>query len=208
MEETRTEDEVTKASDEDLVKEAAQQSDSATQSGSEDSSAANEAPKKKVKDKTIKIKQSEYDQLVAESQENKDKYMRLFAEFENARKRMEREKMEFAKYANEEILVDLLGVFDNLERSLHFAQQNNAESLIKGLEMVIKEAQEIFKKNGVVAIEADGKIFDPHCHEILMQEENDELEEGTILQELQKGYMMDERVIRTTKVKVSTKSSD
>lgn len=163
---------------------------------------------KKPKDKTIKIKQSEYDRLVAEAKENKDKYLRLFAEFDNARKRMEREKMEFAKYANEEILVDLLGVFDNLERSLHYAQDHKIESLTKGLEMVIKEAKGILTKNGVAPMEVEGKIFDPHRHEILMQEENDELEEGTILQELQKGYVMGERVIRTAKVKVSTKSSD
>ena len=158
--------------------------------------------------KTIKIKQSEYDRLVDEAATNKDKYVRLFAEFDNARKRMEREKMEFAKYANEEILVDLLGLFDNLERSLHYAQEHKMENLTKGLEMVIKEAKEILRKYGVEPIEAEGKVFDPHRHEILMQEDNDELEEGTVLQELQKGYMMGEKVIRTAKVKVSTKSSD
>ena len=82
------------------------------------------------------------------------------------------------------------------------------ENLTKGLEMVIKEAKEILRKYGVEPIEAEGKVFDPHRHEILMQEDNDELEEGTVLQELQKGYMMGEKVIRTAKVKVSTKSSD
>lgn len=164
-------------------------------------------PKKKAKDKNIKIKESEYERLQTDAKESKDKYLRLFAEFDNARKRMEREKMEFAKYANEEILVDLLGLFDNLERSLHFAIQHDAESLTKGLELVIKEAREILKKNGVEPIEAQGKAFDPHQHEILMQEEKEELEEGTVLEELQKGYVMGDRVIRTTKVKVSTKVS-
>ncbi|MCB9720575.1 MAG: nucleotide exchange factor GrpE [Candidatus Omnitrophica bacterium] len=200
------------STEEELPREAGAETDApgedSMDDGAQAATAAAESSKKKVKDKTIKIKQSEYDRLVDEAATNKDKYVRLFAEFDNARKRMEREKMEFAKYANEEILVDLLGLFDNLERSLHYAREHKMENLTKGLEMVIKEAKEILRKYGVEPIEAEGKVFDPHRHEILMQEDNDELEEGTVLQELQKGYMMGEKVIRTTKVKVSTKSSD
>ena len=202
-EETQTQDEPQKetapASPEENIRKSEE-----TDTGTAD----NPKPKKKGKDKNIKIKESEYQQLQEEARESKDKYLRIFAEFENARKRMEREKMEFAKYANEEILVDFLGLFDNLERSLHFAKQQGAENLVNGLELVIKEAREILRKNGVEPIEAVGKAFDPHQHEILLQEENDEVEDGTVLEELQKGYVMDAKVIRTTKVKVSTKSSN
>ncbi|MCA9394028.1 MAG: nucleotide exchange factor GrpE [Candidatus Omnitrophica bacterium] len=204
MKDTSTEEELPREAD----TEKAASGEGTVDDGDQTAAVAAESSKKKAKDKTIKIKQSEYDRLVDEAATNKDKYVRLFAEFDNARKRMEREKMEFAKYANEEILVDLLGLFDNLERSLHYAQEHKMENLTKGLEMVIKEAKEILRKYGVEPIEAEGKVFDPHRHEILMQEDNDELEEGTVLQELQKGYMMGEKVIRTAKVKVSTKSSD
>ena len=204
MKDTSTEEELPREAD----TEKAASGEGTVDDGDQTAAVAAESSKKKAKDKTIKIKKSEYDRLVDEAATNKDKYVRLFAEFDNARKRMEREKMEFAKYANEEILVDLLGLFDNLERSLHYAQEHKMENLTKGLEMVIKEAKEILRKYGVEPIEAEGKVFDPHRHEILMQEDNDELEEGTVLQELQKGYMMGEKVIRTAKVKVSTKSSD
>ena len=198
MKDTSTEEELPREAD----TEKAASGEGTVDDGDQTAAVAAESSKKKAKDKTIKIKQSEYDRLVDEAATNKDKYVRLFAEFDNARKRMEREKMEFAKYANEEILVDLLGLFDNLERSLHYAQEHKMENLTKGLEMVIKEAKEILRKYGVEPIEAEGKVFDPHRHEILMQEDNDELEEGTVLQELQKGYMMGEKVIRTAKVKV------
>lgn len=165
--------------------------------------------KKMPKDKNIKIKESEYERLKGEARDNKDKYLRLFAEFENARKRMDREKIEFIKYANEELLIEFLGVFDNLELSLiAVKQKQDAESLIKGIEMVLRQAQEILKKNGVTRIEAEGRMFDPHQHEILLQEDSADVEEGTVLQELQKGYKLGEKVIRTVKVKVSTRSSD
>ncbi|MBZ0166196.1 MAG: nucleotide exchange factor GrpE [Candidatus Omnitrophica bacterium] len=178
-------------------------------SAGEDGASEQAEPKKKAKDKNIKIKESEYERLKDEARDNKDKYMRLFAEFENARKRMDREKMEFIKYANEDLLVEFLGVFDNLELSLNAVKQKqDAESLIKGIEMVLRQAQEILKKNGVTRIEAEGRKFDPHQHEILLQEDNADVEEGTVLQELQKGYKLGEKVIRTVKVKVSTRSSD
>ncbi len=166
-----------------------------------------EQPKaeKPKKDKTIKIKQSEYQKLVDEAAENKDKYVRLFAEFDNARKRMDREKIEFVKYANEELLMEFIGLFDNLELSLNAVknQDQKTDSVIKGIEMVLIQAQEILKKNGVTVIEAKGKPFDPHMHEVLMQEPTDECEEGIVLEEFQKGYLLGEKVIRTVKVKVS-----
>lgn len=172
----------------------------------EKESAKSEKPKK---DKVLKIKESEYNNLVDEAAENKDKYVRLFAEFENARKRNERERMEFVKYANEQLLVDFLGVYDNLELSLQAAKADgqNMEAHIKGMEMVLSQAQEILKKNDVKVIEAKGKPFDPNGHEVLLQEENDEVDEGTVLEELQKGYSYGDRVIRTVKVKVSTKKA-
>lgn len=171
--------------------------------------AKNEDPKKEAEHKTVEVDEPEYSRLVAEAAEYKDKYIRLFAEFDNARKRMERDRIEFLKYANEELLVEFLGIFDTLELSLQSAKQkHDHDALIKGIEMVLSQAKELLKKNGVTPIDAAGKPFDPHAHEILMQEENDEVEDGTVLQELQKGYRLGEKVIRTVKVKVSTKKSN
>lgn len=173
-----------------------------------DPSAVKDEQTKEAKDKPMTIKESEYKKIIADAAEYKDKYIRLFAEFDNARKRMERDRIEFIKYANEELLVDFLGVMDNLELSLLSAKQKqDQDALIKGIEMVLSQAKDLLKKNGVVPIEAKGKLFDPHAHEVLTQEENDEYEDGTVLEEFQKGYRLGEKVIRTVKVKVSTKPS-
>lgn len=167
-----------------------------------------EAPKKDKpkKDKTIKIKESEHVQLAEDAAKYKDQYMRLYAEFDNARKRMDRDKQDFIKYANEGLVLELLDVVDNLERTVDAAKQKHedGEAFLKGIEMVAGNLNQILTNNGVKVIEAKGKKFDPHAHEVLMQEESDE-EEGIILEEFQKGYMLKEKVIRTVKVKVAKK---
>ncbi|VAX36919.1 Heat shock protein GrpE [hydrothermal vent metagenome] len=170
-------------------------------------SGGKEQPKKK--DKTIKMKESEKEKLITEAKEYKDKYVRLYAEFDNARKRMEREKLEFVKYANEELIIEFLGVLDNLERSVEVAQKKHEdyEAFLKGIEMVMKQVNEMLTKNGVKPIKAQGKPFDHNCHEILMQEESDE-EEGVVLEEFQKGYYLGDRVVRTVKVKVAKKKEE
>jgi len=165
--------------------------------------------KKVLKDKTVKMKESEKNKLIEEAKEYKDKYIRLYAEFENARKRMEREKMEFVKYANEELVIEFLGVLDNLERSVEAAQAKHEDytAFLQGIEMVMAQVHEMLTKNGVKPIEAQGKMFDHHCHEILMQEESD-AEEGIVLEEFQKGYYLGDKVVRTVKVKVAKKKEE
>lgn len=158
-------------------------------------------------DKTIAIAESDHKKLIEEAAQYKDKYIRLYAEFENARKRMERDKQEFVKYAGEGLIIEFLGILDNLERSVEaaLARHEDYAAFLKGIEMVMAQIHEFLKRNGVRPIEARGKIFDPHCHEILMQEESDTLEEGTIIDEFQKGYVLGDRVVRTSKVKVARK---
>ncbi len=165
-----------------------------------------EEKKKVKKDKVIKIKESDKNKLIEEAKEYKDKYIRLYAEFDNARKRMEREKSDFVKYANEELITEFLGVLDNLERSVEVAQAKHEDyaAFLKGIEMVMAQVHEMLGKNNVRLIETKGKIFDHNCHEILMQEESD-VEEGTVLEEFQKGYYLGDRVVRTAKVKVAKK---
>ena len=162
---------------------------------------------KPKKEKTMKIKESEYQKLVSDAAEFKDKHLRLYAEFDNARKRMEREKMEFAKYANIELIAEFLEILDNLERTIESATAKHEDyaAFVKGIEMVMNQTHEMLKKNGVKPIEATGKVFDPHCHEALMQVESDDVDEGVVLEEFQKGYSINDRVIRTTKVKLAKK---
>jgi molecular chaperone GrpE len=158
-------------------------------------------------EETVIVNASEYQKILHDLEEAKDKNLRLYAEFDNARKRMDREKLDFIRYANQDLIVDFLNILDDLERSVEAARAKHEDytAFLKGVEMVMSHIYDLLKKNEVKPIEAKGKIFDPHCHEALMQEENENVDEGTILEEFQKGYMLGDRVIRTNKVKVSKK---
>lgn len=155
----------------------------------------------------VSLKESEYKKLLSELAEYRDKHLRVCAEFDNARKRMDREKSDFVKYANQDLLIDFLDILDDLERSVEAAKANHEDydAFLKGIEMVMAHVYDLLKKNDVKPIQAKGKMFDPHSHEALLQEERDDVEEGTVLDEFQKGYMMGDKVIRTNKVKVSKK---
>jgi len=171
------------------------------------SSQSFEKKENQTQDEMISIKAAEYEKLAQEAADYKDKYMRLFAEFDNARKRMEREKLDFVKYANEELLGDFLNILDDLERSIEAAKAKHEDytAFLKGIEMVMAQVYEMLKKNNVKPIESIGKKFDPHCHEALMQEETEQAEDDVILEEFQKGYSIGDRVIRSAKVKVAKK---
>src|SRR3989338_6711361 len=149
-------------------------------------------------------KDAECQKSAEEAAKYKDQYIRLYAEFENARKRMERERLGFIKYANGGLITEFLSILDNLERSVEAAQARHEdyEAFLKGVQMIMAQIHEMLKKNDVKPIEASGLMFDPHRHEVLMQEETDGHEEGTVLDEFQKGYTLGDRVIRTSKVKV------
>jgi len=166
--------------------------------------------KKPIKVKMIKVKESEYAQLAQDAAKYKEQYVRLYAEFENARKRMDREKQEFVRYANEELIVEFLGILDDLERSVEAAKTKHEdyEAFVKGIEMVMTHIHDMLNKNGVKPMELKGKMFDPHSHEVLMQEEHEDLDEGVIIEEFQKGYCLGERVVRTAKVKVAKKKQN
>jgi len=158
----------------------------------------------------VTLKESEYNELKDVTERFKDiqdKLLRSQADFENMRKRLEREKQDFLKYANEGIILELLNVLDDLERVINLAEDKHEDlnAFLKGVEMILAHLYELLKTHGVKPVEAEGKVFDPHCHEALMQVENKDLAENTIVEVLQKGYLMYERVIRTAKVKVSKK---
>jgi len=164
----------------------------------------------KQQEKVVTLSEPEYLKLKedsAKAQENWDKFLRLQADFDNTRKRLEREKQDFVKFANEGIILELLTILDDLERTVDLAQSKdqNLSSFLKGVEMILAHLYQMLKEYGVKPIEAEGKIFDPNYHEALMQIENKDIPEHTVVEELQKGYLLNERVIRTAKVKVSKK---
>ncbi len=172
-----------------------------------------EIPTPQAEEQLVTLKESEYLKLKEETDRAKeywDKTLRLQADFENTRKRLEKEKQDFVKFANEGIILELLSVLDDLERTIDLAlpQQEGLSAFSKGVEMILAHLYEMLKEYGVKPIEAQGKIFDPYCHEALMQVENKDLPEHTIVEELQKGYLLNERVIRTAKVKVSKRTEN
>ena len=167
-----------------------------------------EDKKNKQEEKVVTLKESEYLELqnaLLKTKDSQDNLVRVHADFENLRKRLEREKQDFLKFANEGIVLELLNILDDLERTINLAQDKHEDlnAFLKGVEMILAHLYDLLKEHGVKPIEAEGKIFDPHFHEALMQVENKDLPEHTIVEVLQKGYLMYERVIRTAKVKVS-----
>ena len=136
-----------------------------------------------------------------------DRLLRLSAEFDNFKKRTQREMTDFRKYANESIIKELLTVVDNLERAVDVgatAEDAGAESgMIEGVDLTLKGILKVLEKYKVTPVEAAEKPFDPNFHQAVMQEESDEHPEGTVLKELQKGYLLHDRLIRPAMVVVS-----
>jgi len=160
------------------------------------------------KEEIVVLKKNEVEQLRLDAEKAReywDRLLRQQAEFENMRKRLERDRQEFQKFAHEDIIVDLLGVLDDLERSVEAAEkkQENFDAFLKGIEMILAHLYELLKKRGVTPIEAKGKKFDPHEHEALMQTETSDHDDEEVIEELQKGYKLYDRVIRTAKVRVA-----
>lgn len=138
------------------------------------------------------------------AQENHERFLRAAAELDNFRKRKEREVSDLRKYANQMLLRELLGVVDNLERALAASLENSEpEGLREGVEMTLKELLKIFDQFKVTPIEAHEQPFDPNHHEAVMQEPNDAFPPNTVVKELQKGYMLRDRLLRPAMVVVS-----
>jgi len=141
----------------------------------------------------------------AELKEVFDRFLRLKAEFENYKKRTEREKIEFKNFANESLIKEILPVIDNLERALEapFGNQTTPDSIIEGVDMTLKGLMNSLKKFGVVPIESLNQPFDPNYHQAVMQEESDKYPANTVIKELQKGYLINNRLLRPSAVVVS-----
>jgi molecular chaperone GrpE len=149
--------------------------------------------------------EAELSKLSAQLDDYRNKLLYLQADFENYRKRVEREKAEFRAVANEGLILDLLDVYENLERALEASKKGDAQAsrLSKGLEMVHGQMKAVLGKYGLKPIDAVGKKFDPRVMEAMMQEASADAEEDTVLDEFQRGYTLSSKVIRCSKVKVS-----
>ena len=139
----------------------------------------------------------------AEATKNWDLYLRCRADLDNFRKRAQREKEDLGRFANENLLRELLPVLDNLERAVAHAKESAGDGLLEGVEMTIGLLRKAFDQFGVTAVEALGKPFDPSHHEAMGQVEHAELPPGSVAQELQKGYLLNQRLLRPALVMVS-----
>jgi len=140
-----------------------------------------------------------------EARKNYDQYLRALAEVENIKKRSIREREEYLKYANVSMIKKLLPIIDDLHRAIGVARiSRDFEVMSKGVEMTARSLDELLKGEGVEAIESLGKPFDPQFHQALTVEASDQHPENTVIEQLQKGYIMHDRVIRPSLVKVSS----
>lgn len=146
-------------------------------------------------------REDEVARLEAEIQDLRQRTIRTLADFENYRKRVEREKSEDRRYAAMPVLKDLLEVVDNLERAL--ATKAEADDLRTGVEMTLKQARELLRRHGVSEIPAVGEVFDPTIHEAVARHETEGVEEATVKSELQRGYRLHDRLLRPSMVEVA-----
>ena len=147
--------------------------------------------KKELKEKNRQIK--EY--------ETRIKYLQ--ADFDNFEKRVVKEKEEIKKLAKEELILKLIDVYENLERAVNNGRQTKKKDLLKGIEMTHRQLGKILRDEGLEEIKAVGEKFDPFLHEAVMKENREDYEEGIILEEYQRGYKLNDKVIRYSKVKVA-----
>jgi molecular chaperone GrpE len=145
-----------------------------------------------------------------EATETYDRLLRVSAEFDNYKKRSEREMAEYRKYANQSLIKEMLSVVDNLELAMNSTNGHKAidKDLLQGLEMTHKEILKVFEKFNVKPIDAKGQPFDPTFHEAVMQEETDDSPKNTVINELQKGYLIHDRLLRPSMVVVAKPKED
>lgn len=167
----------------------------------EETEATDETEREQLSEEQVKIQQ-----LEQEVTELNNKLLRVHADYENFRRRTKEEKEAAAKYRAQSLVEELLPSLDNFERALMVeAQHEETKSLLQGMEMIYRQIQDALKKEGVEVIEAVGKPFDPYFHHAVMQTTSDEYENNYVVEELQKGYKLKDKVVRPSMVKVNAK---
>ncbi|CAM0116982.1 nucleotide exchange factor GrpE [Rhabdochlamydiaceae symbiont of Dictyostelium giganteum] len=150
------------------------------------------------------------DQIKAEQEamiDYKDKYLRVLADSENTKRRLQKEKQDMMRFAIDHVLTDILVPIDQLENALGFASQMQGEvkNWAIGFEMILNQFKEVLTSHGITAFTSEGELFNPLKHEAVESEETDTAPEGTILKEFLKGYKSGDRIIRVARVKVAKK---
>jgi molecular chaperone GrpE len=169
-----------------------------------------------VSDQTGEIEslKSEIEKKSQQAKENHDKYVRLYAEFENYKKRMVKDQAEFLKSANERLIRDILPVIDNLERAVEHAKEpsevakeelQDIKGLIAGIELTIKQFKDVLGSLGVEEVKSVGEPFDPSRHEAVSHIETDKYDNNIVINEFQKGYILNNRILRPAMVSVAKK---
>ncbi|KOP64238.1 molecular chaperone GrpE [Bacillus sp. FJAT-18019] len=147
---------------------------------------------------------AEIEKLQAEVQEHQQRTLRVQADFDNFRRRTQKEKEELGKYASSKLITELLPVIDNFERALQASEENpEFESFSKGVNMIFRQLESVLAAEGLSAMKSVGEPFNPEYHQAIMQVESEEYEEGIVVEEVQKGYMLKDKVLRPAMVKVS-----
>ena len=171
-----------------------------TEAAAEEKESAEETPEKKSKF----FKKDKKDKKDAEIEELKDRLVRQMAEFDNYRKRTDKEKKQNYEIGASDFILKILPVVDNFERGLGAMTDADKESsFAQGIEMIYKQLTKVLEDEGVTVIEAQGKEFDPMLHNAVMQQPSDEYESGIVIQELQKGYKYKDKVLRHSMVMVA-----
>lgn len=152
----------------------------------------------------IDPKDQKINELQQLADENEEKYLRLYAEFENYKRRIQKENEINKTYQAQRVLTDILPAIDNIERALQIEGDDGTfKSLQKGVQMVHESLINALKDNGLEVIKTEGEAFDPNIHQAVVQDDNPDFESGEITQELQKGYKLKDRVLRPSMVKVN-----
>lgn len=144
-----------------------------------------------------------YRQLLSEKKDLFDRLVRKQAEIENVRKRVEREKEDFLQHATMSLIRALLPTVDSLERGLKHRDEEIPEKFYKGMELIHKELLEVLKRAGLTPVESEGKMFDPHVHQAVETVETDQRRDQEVVEELQRGYKLKQRLLRPAIVKVA-----
>jgi molecular chaperone GrpE len=151
----------------------------------------------------LKKRDAEIKQLKKEKDELRDQFLRKLAEMENLKKRLEREKADYLQYALSELLLELLGILDNFERALSVAEQGaDGKPFRDGIELIYRMYLNVLLKKGVQPIEIKDRAFDPNLHHAMATEESDQVKDPEVAEVLQKGYMLHNRLLRPSLVRV------
>ncbi len=187
---------------EELKEEELKEAEDAKASEAEEDTQESEEAAEEAADSGKESGEEKEEEVKEEGKEESDdlRYLRLMADFQNYKKRVEKEKRDLYSYANEKIMGDLLTVMDNFERAL---EHDADETFKEGIEMIFKQLQDVLEKSGLAEIPALGEEFDPNVHSAVMTEETEDYESGKVSGVMQKGYTLNGKVIRPSMVKVA-----